>query len=138
MESKLFELRAASTLQVILAIKISSINDKERLLLAHCGFGNCNLETERYILLLCIDGGSDDEPATTDCYKHNFSEMVTAHKYIIKYFDEINTGDVIDVDFINGFSSFPKPSDFDFSLFNKLFSKWNDEECEMNEEHDDD
>jgi hypothetical protein len=135
MESKIFELRAEATLKVILAIKLSSINNKEKALLAHSGFGNSNLEVEKYFLCIAIDAGKDNDAATTDCYEHKYNEMVIAHKFINKHFDDLRTGDVIDVDFISGRHTFCKESDFNYNALESLFSKWNDND--EGDEHDD-
>jgi hypothetical protein len=61
--------------------------------------------------------------------------MVIAHKFINKHFDDLRTGDVIDVDFISGRHTFCKESDFNYNALESLFSKWNDND--EGDEHDD-
>jgi hypothetical protein len=66
MDSKIFEIRAEGTLMVVLATQVSASNEAERYLLGRSGFGNCNIDCKKYIIVQHIDGG--EGYATTDPY----------------------------------------------------------------------
>ena len=53
----------------------------------------------------------NDARAECDPYKWNNRTMANAHHYILAHFDELNDGDVIDVQFILGETAQPKTSE---------------------------
>lgn len=107
MDCKVFELRAPATLIVLLAIKLGVYNEAERYLVSRSGYGRNNNDFNRYIMLFPIDGGGESF-ATTDPYKHGIAEMRIAHQYIRENFDQLDDGQVIDIEFITGKVDYPK------------------------------
>ena len=74
--------------------------------------GRCGHPPEGSIVLMMIN----DCKATNDPYEWEKlgsgpRTMPTAHQYIIEYFDELNDGDVVDVEFILGETSKVKSSE---------------------------
>ena len=99
MEQKLIEIRDRATLVPGLAIKVSG---DDGYLLRRSGFGSpmiylIQLATER----CCYD------PYHWD----NHRTMGNAHNYIAEHWDELKSGDVVDVEFILGESKAPKRSE---------------------------
>lgn len=107
MDTKIFELRAPATLIVLMAIKMHVYNEAERYLMTRSGYGRSNYDFNKYIMVFPIDGGGKSL-ATTDAYKQTIEEIRLAHMYIIKHFDELEDGQVIDVEFITGKVNYPK------------------------------
>jgi hypothetical protein len=108
METKLFELRAVATCIPIIATKLSPSNDQDQWLLAHIGYGATPEEQSQYIMIARLEGGSI---ATANANRHPIHEMRTANKYLNTHFDELESGAVIDVDFIEGRTDKPVKSD---------------------------
>lgn len=111
---KVFEVRSPATMIAILAIKLSAHNDQERRLLCHSGFGINGYSFSRYFIVFPIDGGTGH--ASTDPYDHKSHELRVAHIYIQKHFDDMENGEVIDIDYIEGNTLAPKTSDLYFPL----------------------
>lgn len=101
MKTKLLEIRDRATFIPALAIQYDSEIESERYLLARAGYGRTRGDHQRYIALCKIDGGLGH--ITTDIYDWVGSRtMQIAHDHIIKNWDQIKSGDVIDVEFILG------------------------------------
>lgn len=109
MITKLFEVRAPATLIPAIAIRLEPTNSQDSWLLAHEGFGMSSLEQKQFILM----GRIDSSPATLtyDPKKHPEYELQIAHDYIIKNFDDLASGAVIDTDYIKGLTPTPVKSD---------------------------
>jgi len=101
MKTLVLELRDSATFIPILAMRLSSENELERSLLAHGGWGLTNIEHSRYIMLHRMDG-NNNVPSRFDPYDWQDRTFSVAHKYIEEHFDELKSGDVIDVEFILG------------------------------------
>jgi hypothetical protein len=97
--TKLFEVRDAMTFIPIIAIEL---NGDDHYLLRHAGYGR-----HRYISIANLNKGN----LTYDEYGHGPSRtMHVAHKYIKEHWDELSTGDVIDVEYILGMTPKKKES----------------------------
>ena len=108
MHAKLVEIRDRHTLIPAIAVKCVPVNDQERYLLGRAGYG----PAETYVLLGKIDG-AEMGGFTYDPYGHNTSArtMIQAHIWLIKHFDEIEPGAVVDVEFILGETTTAKTSE---------------------------
>lgn len=60
-----------------------------------------------YILLVKLDGVD----AEYDPFQWTIGTMPTAHRWLIAHWDEVRSGDVVDVEFLLGQSSAPKVSE---------------------------
>lgn len=109
MTSKLFEVRDSNTYIPVLAVRLDSESEAERYMLGRSGYGITFEEQARYVLFMRIAGGTDEY--SCDPYTWSDRTMTTAHKYAVEHFDELKSGDVIDVEFILGETTKPKPSD---------------------------
>lgn len=120
MNVKLFEIRDDGTFIPVMAIKLSSRNDEERFLLSRSGFGQTSDKHEKYVLMAGINGGNDK--IICDPYDWGNRTRKVAHDYIIKHFDTLESGQVIDVQFILGETSEPKLSESISSWYDHLSS----------------
>lgn len=103
MEIKVFEIRDKATFIPACAIKMASTNEKEDYLLRRAGFASGD-----HVVLMRFH----DDEAHYDPYAWgNRRTLTNAHQYIAKYFDSLESGDVIDVEFILGETRDPKASE---------------------------
>ena len=104
MEIKLFEVRDRATFMPVGAIKLSPTGEAERWLLGSAGYSL----TFPYILLFRLEGGE----ITYDAWKWGGGRTLhAAHLYLQGHFDELTSGDVIDVEYILGERPEPKRSE---------------------------
>ena len=105
MEVKTLEIRDEGTFIAALAINMHSERDTERRLLRRCGYA---LDGHPNVLLTRLDGSG---MATNDPYAWGGRTWPVAHDYIIRRWDELKSGAVVDVEFILGETTAPKPSE---------------------------
>jgi hypothetical protein len=99
LETKLLEVRDSGTFIPIIAVEL---NGEDHYLLRHAGYGR-----RRYISIANLNKGV----FTYDVYGHGSTRtMHEAHKYIMKSWDDLKNGDVIDVEFILGITKEKKIS----------------------------
>lgn len=103
MNSKMFEVRDRSTCISVVATKLKGQNEAEKYLLQRAGFYG---DVFSYILLTHMETFK----STFDAFKWDDRSMRTAHQYIQQNFDNLKTGDVIDVEFILGETKQPQKS----------------------------
>lgn len=100
--TKLFEVRDAGTFIPVIASQLACDSDldmthtttAEHYLLRRAGYGE-----EKLVLLTHLHGG---HRAYCDMYDWNSRTMQEAHSYIQTHFSTLQTGEVIDVQFILG------------------------------------
>lgn len=109
MIAKAFEILDRATCIPMLAVKLEPSNVADRYVLARAGFGTTPHQQSEYIQLIEIAGGG----GRTACDPHEWGDRTkhVAHKHIIENFDKLESGAVIDVEFILGESTTPKPSE---------------------------
>ncbi len=102
MEVKLFEIRDTATFIPVLAVKLNPQRDEERYLLARAGYGEFPAQQAKYVLLWRIAG--EVHKATCDPYQWGGEArtLPIAHQHIIDNWEELTSGDVVDVEFILG------------------------------------
>jgi hypothetical protein len=107
MEIKLFEVRDRATCMPVMVTKLQDTKEKRFALLRRAGFNPFG-EPVCYMFTKLVDGKSQ-----WDAYAWGSGDRTcsTAHQYIEKHFDELEDGQVIDVEFILGETSEPKKSD---------------------------
>jgi hypothetical protein len=110
MEVKLFELRDRSTFIPVLCVRLSSRNEAERYLLARSGYGRTSEEHQDYVLMTGVVGGSGEVKCSPFDWVGNRTRKV-CHQHIIEHWDELESGQVVDYEFITGESAAPKRSE---------------------------
>ena len=108
MQNKLFEVRDRATFIPVMAIHIDgNCADQEDWLLRRSGYGKG--EGRNYVYLIHLQTGEGQyDPYKWGCCSRTLHE---AHRYITEHFDELQTGDVIDVEFILGESAIKKTTE---------------------------
>lgn len=103
-EIKLFEVRDIATTMSCMAIKPANLSDKERFIFGRIGYK----PAENYVFM-----GIIGEELITDPYAHDDTRTLReAHKYIKKNWEELESGEVIDVEFILGETDTKKESEY--------------------------
>ena len=104
MQIKLLEIRDRATFIPVFAISTLPANDGQRYLLRRAGYA----PDSHCILLARLDGYGN---IFYDPYNWGDRTMATAHHYIEQHFQNLNDGDVVDVEFILGETKEPKISE---------------------------
>lgn len=110
MNCKTFEIRDRATFIPAIGIQLQPACEKDRWLLSKSGFGKDISSQEKYIILIRL---YDAEAQYTPSDWSNTRTMSYAHKYIIENWDSLDTGAVIDVEFILGETESPKISEYE-------------------------
>lgn len=103
---KAFELRDRGTFIPVLAVKMVPSDEtaddygSERYLLRRSGYGFAN----PCVVLCRMEASGVDRNATYDpfAWGEGTRTYQVAHQYIIEHFDELESGEVVDVEFILG------------------------------------
>lgn len=103
MNVKLFEIRDSATFIPAIAVELVPADSQDIYLYRRAGYSLY----ERYILLARLDGG----PMNYDQYDWTNRTMKSAHIHMILHWDELKSGEVIDVQFILGETDKPKISE---------------------------
>jgi hypothetical protein len=109
MIAKTVEIRDVATFIPALAVKLCPGNEGDRYLLARAGYGREAEAQAAYVILARVEGGNGT--ATCDPYDWTNRTMKHAHAWLIDHFDEIESGAVVDVEYIMGVRSEPKLSE---------------------------
>lgn len=107
MIAKTFELRDAATFVPVLAVKLEPSNEADRYLLARAGYRRQPHEQAEYVVMWALAGGE----CTYDPHDWGNRTRQVAHAYIIDHFDQLESGAVVDVEFILGERGAPKRSE---------------------------
>lgn len=102
METKLFEVRDRMTLVPVICIKLAPDNEPDGYLLAMAGYGLLPKSQGKFILMGKLQTGVlQNRPQDHSGYPA-VRTLPMAHQHIEKHWDELTSGDVIDVEFILG------------------------------------
>jgi hypothetical protein len=105
MQTKLLEIRDAGTFIPVMATLMESSKDEERYLLSRTGYtGHNTLVVVTRMNDLKTQYSSND-------WGTNSRTMREAHAYIEDKWEELKSGDVVDVEFILGITDKPKESE---------------------------
>ena len=106
MKSKTFEIRDSATFIPVLAVKIDAFAEPEpdHYLLRRAGYGG----TPCVIVVKLEGGGGYYDPYD---WPGGTRTMTVAHEYITQQFDNLETGAVVDVEFILGETPTEKQSE---------------------------
>lgn len=108
MKTKLFEVRDSATFIPVIAIKLGSDDEAERYLLAESGYGVTAEDQSCYVLVSRLNGGRN--ALTYNPLDWDSNTMCQAHEHICEMFDQLESGSVIDVEYLRGVSTRPKIS----------------------------
>lgn len=114
MITKAFEIRDRGTFIPVLAVKMVPEDERgqeiepERFLLARAGY---NRDYTLCVVLCRMDANGSALCASYDPYSWGGRSFPVAHQYILAHFDELESGAVVDVEFILGETKQPKQSE---------------------------
>lgn len=108
MNTKTIEIRDRATFIPAMAIRLGSDIEADRYLLARSGFGRSRAEQSEYVLLIRL---GDVGKCACDPYEWGDRTMMVAHDHLLKNFDDIEPGAVVDVEFILGEKAEPSASE---------------------------
>lgn len=111
MIAKTIEIRDDGTFISALAVKLEPSCEADRYLLARSGYGTTPERQSEYVLLMRLDGGFGAYNCDPHCWGGVARTMPVAHEWLLKHFDEIESGAVVDVEYILGVRSEPKTSE---------------------------
>lgn len=105
----LFEVRDRGTCMKVLALKPSGFTEADNWLWGQAGYSSKPETQAHYVIAIDIS----DPPGIVqyDPYAWDNRTMRHAHAYIREHWDELQSGAVIDVQYIRGETTEPKPSD---------------------------
>lgn len=110
METKLFEVRDRMTFLPVIAVKLEPGNPADRYLLAMAGFGLRAEKQAKYILLGNLRMGKLECSPSDHAGHPQVRTLPRAHRYIQDHWDELESGQVVDVEFIAGETTVAKLS----------------------------
>lgn len=111
MQAKLFELRDRMTFIPVLAVRMSEPeNVAENYLLIRAGYSFSGEPGESNMVVLTRAQGRNDK-ANADPFAWGDRTFQAAHQHITEHFNRLQSGDVIDVEFLLGESAEPKISE---------------------------
>lgn len=107
-ETKIFEIRDAATFIPAMAIRFvvdgnEFDQNQEDWLMRRAGYAR----HEPYVVF----GYATGESMTYDPFKQRSNTMRSSHRHIIENWDELENGDVIDVEYLQGIKTTPKESE---------------------------
>ena len=107
MQVKALEIRDAGTFIPALAVNMNPSNNEQRYLLKRCGY---SCDGRPNIILTRLDGDETHhgDQATNDPYARIGRTWPIAHHWIIDHWNELQDGDVVDVEFALGERTTPK------------------------------
>lgn len=111
MNAKTFEIRDRGTFIPVLAVKLEPACEKDRYLLGRAGFGTDRATQATYVQLVQISGGQGKTTCDPYDWGTNPRTFHVAHQHIIANFDALESGAVVDVEFILGLTKEPKTSE---------------------------
>lgn len=109
MITKTFEVRDRGTFIPLLAVKLRPACEEDRYLLARSGYGTTEEIQSEYVVMWRLSGGK------ASCQPSELAgdtrTLVVAGNHIILNFDQLQSGAVIDVEYLLGMTDAPKKSE---------------------------
>lgn len=110
MKVKTFEVRDTGTFIPCIAIRLNPSTEKDRYLIGRAGYGSSAEDQGEYVIFGRLEA---DSKFQYDSFLWGNRTMQTAHQHVSTHFDAIESGAVIDVQFLKGETSEPKKSEMD-------------------------
>jgi len=112
-EVKGIEILDTATCIPVLAMRVnpSTITPREAQMFRRGGFGQMPRNADIYTWMMTLSG------SLINYDSHNWRNQRTlggAHRYIEQHWDELNSGDIIDMEYVLGESSAPRGTDLDY------------------------
>lgn len=111
MEVKILEIRDSGTFMPVMCVRLTSTSEEERYLLSRAGYGVDYMSQRQYIQMINLAGGSGYSSCDPYDWPGPATTLPEAHKHIIEHWDALESGDVVDVEYILGHTKEPKVSE---------------------------
>ncbi len=111
MEVKILEVRDSGTFMPVMCVRLTSTSEEERYLLARAGYGVDYMSQREYIQMINLAGGSGHSTCDPYAWPGPATTLPEAHKHIIEHWDALESGDVVDIEYILGHTKEPKVSE---------------------------
>ncbi len=108
MQTKMIEIRDRGTTIAALAIQMLPTDETEQIFMRHCGFP---ADGSSVILMSLYDQKATNDPFVWVALGKGIRTFQIAHDYILNHYDEITSGQVIDVEVVLGEKSTPKTAE---------------------------
>jgi len=110
---KIIEVRDVATCMPCLAIQPNPQTEAEVWAFSRTGYGLEPSDHRQYVLMVPLNPGQGIMTADPYCQPGapERRTMFEAHRYVIKHWDELSSGDVVDVEYIMGETEEPKRPD---------------------------
>lgn len=102
METKTFEIRDRGTFMPFLAVRLLPSCEADRYLFARAGYTLQPVTQGEYVILINIEGNGVNAQYDPYGWPGGARTVPAAHQYIIDHWSELESGAVIDVEFILG------------------------------------
>lgn len=108
MEVKTFEVRDAGTFIPCIAIRLNPATEKDRYLIGRAGYGQSAEAQGEYVIFGAL---AADREFRYDPMVWGNRTMCAAHAHVRRNWRELESGSVVDVQFLKGETSEPKKSE---------------------------
>jgi len=108
MEIKMLEIRDKATFMPVMAIDVCAESEEQKYLLSRAGFGTSGRGDYKIVIKMVGDITANYDEFS---WGNGARTMPIAHKHIRDYWDDLNDGDVVDVEFILGETESKKVSE---------------------------
>lgn len=109
MKAKTFEIRDRMTFIPVLAVRLDPECEADRYLFSRAGYSADPVQQGSYVLLIRITGGNGQ--SSCDPYDWGSRTMSVAHQHVLANWETLESGAVIDVEFLMSETPAPKPSE---------------------------
>jgi hypothetical protein len=116
MIAKTFEIRDKGTFIPVMAVRLEPGCEGDRYLFGRAGYGIVPEAQRRFVTLLRVDGGEGFATSDPYAWTGTARTMTVAHKHIEEHFDQLESGAVVDVEFLMGVTAEPKKSERETSF----------------------
>lgn len=107
METKTFEILDSMTFVPMLAVRLNTTCEADRYLVARGGYGISPEDQGRNIVLINLNNAR----SKSDPYEWGDRTFQVAHLHILQHWNDLEPGDVIDVEYLLGEKPEPKKSE---------------------------
>lgn len=111
MIAKTFEIRDRATFIPVLAVKLRPGCEADRYLFGRAGYGTAPEVQGAFVMVCRVDGGEGFATSNQHRWNDGSRTMRRAHHHIREHFDDLESGAVIDVEFLSGETPAPKVSE---------------------------
>lgn len=119
MKAKTFEIRDDGTCIPVLAVQLTADCEADLYLIERSGYGRNPRGPRPFVMIWPMASGTATATSDPNAHGGGLRTWPTAHEYIEEHFNELQSGAVVDVEFIKGETTVPKASEY-YSRYGRL------------------